>query len=178
VSIHRVIPLGGIALLLLVPGAARKEMSARLTTETASLFVYEPFTLRLEIESDAAPESPELPEVPDLAVTTIRRLPSDPAQRKHVFQIELISERDGILTIPPFAVRARGETALTSALRLQISKPRSASEMTLDVTVEPATLRVGQPATVTVTWSSEVSFKRCKQLLFEVPLVADRRCRV
>ena len=45
--------------------------------------------------------------MPDLAVTTIRRLPSDPAQRKHAFQIEMIAERDGVLTVPPFAVRAR-----------------------------------------------------------------------
>lgn len=177
-STRRSIPLGIVALLLLAPGAACAEISARLTTENASLFIYEPFTLRLEVESDAAPETPELPKVPDLAVTTIRRLPSDPAQRKHVFQIELISERDGILTIPPFAVRAEGETTLTSALRLQIRKPRSASEMTLEVNVEPATLRVGQPATVTVTWSSEVSFKRCKQLLFKFPLVTDKRCHV
>ncbi len=116
--------------------------------------------------------------MPDLAVTTVRRLPSDPAQRKHAFQIEMIAERDGILTVPPFAVRAGGETTLTSALRLQISAPRSATEMTLAVTVEPTTLRVGQPATVTVTWSSEVSFARCKQLLFEIPLLADERCHV
>jgi hypothetical protein len=170
--------LAAFFLLLLLPGAARAEISARLTTETASLFIYEPFTLRLDVASDAPPETPELPAVPDLAVTTIRRLPSDPAQRKHGFQIELISERDGILTIPPFAVRANGETTLTSALRLQIRKPRAASEMKLEVNVEPAALRVGQPATVTVTWSSEVSFKRCKQLLFEIPLLADKRCHV
>jgi hypothetical protein len=178
VSIRRVIPLGIVALLLLMAGAARAEISTRLTTETASLFIYEPFTLHLEVESDAPPETPELPAVPDLAVTTIRRLPSDPAQRKHGFQIELISERAGIVTIPPFAVRAEGEAMLTSALRLQIRKPRAANEMALEVNVEPTTLRVGQPATVTVTWSSEVLFKRCKQLLFEIPLVADRRCHV
>jgi len=178
VSIRRVIALGGVALLLLMPRAVRAEISARLTAESASLFIYEPFILRLEVESDASPETPELPEVPDLAVTTIRRLPSDPAQRKHGFQIELIAERDGILTIPPFAVRSEGETTMTSALRLQIRKPRAAAEMTLDVTVEPAALRVGQPATVTVTWTSEVSFKRCKQLRFEIPLLADERCHV
>ena len=182
-SIRRIIPLGpvallGVALLLLMPGAARAEIAVRLTPETASLFIYEPFTLRLEVESDAPPETPELPTVPDLAVTTVRRLPSDPAQRKHAFQIEMIAEREGILTVPPFAVRSRGETTLTSALRLRISAPRSATEMTLDVTVEPATLRVGQPATLTVTWSSAVSFARCKQLLFEIPLLADERCYV
>ncbi|MBW2278825.1 MAG: hypothetical protein JRF63_15135, partial [Deltaproteobacteria bacterium] len=136
-SIRRIIPMGVVALLLLMPGAACAEISVRLTAETASLFIYEPFTLRLEVESDAPPETPELPAVPDLAVTTVRRLPSDPAQRKHAFQIEMIAERDGILTVPPFAVRARGETTLTSALRLRISKPRSATEMTLAVTVEP-----------------------------------------
>ncbi len=166
-----------VALWLLMPPAARAEIAVRLTPETASLFIYEPFTLRLEVQSDAPPEAPELPAVPDLTVTTVRRLPSDPAQRKHAFQIEMIAERKGILTLPPFAVRARGETTLTSALRLRISEPRLATEMSLEVTVEPATLRVGQPATMTVTWSSAVSFARCRRLLFEIPLLADERCQ-
>ena len=81
-SIFRVIPLGVVGLLLLMPGAVRAEIAVRLTPETASLFIYEPFTLRLEVESDTPPETPELPAVPDLAVTTVRRLPSDPAQRQ------------------------------------------------------------------------------------------------
>lgn len=177
-SIRRIIPLGVIALSLLMPGAVRAEISVRLTTETSSLFIFEPFTLLLEVESDLPPETPELPAVPDLAVTTIRHLPSEPGQRKHAFQIEMIAERDGILTVPPFAVKASGETTLTPALRLQINAPRLATEMTLAVTIEPTTLRVGQPATVSVTWNSEVSFSRCKQLLFEFPLLADERCHV
>ncbi len=177
-SICRIIPPGVVALLLLMPGAARAEIAVRLTPETASLFIYEPFTLCLEVESDAPPETPELPTVPDLAVTAVRRLPADPAQRKHVFQIEMIAEREGTLIVPPFAVRANGQTTRTSALRLQIRKPRLATEMTLKITVEPTMLRVGQPATLTVTWSSAVSFARCKQLLFEIPLLADERCRV
>jgi hypothetical protein len=170
-------PLTLVAALLL-SAAARGEISARLTIETSSLFVYEPFTLLLEVDSDAPAETPEFPQLPDLAVTSIRRLPADAAQRKHSFQIELISERDGILTIPPFTVRAEGETARTSALRLRIRKPRAASEMSLEVNVEPVRLRVGQAATVTVTWSSAVSFTRCKQLQLEIPLLADPRCHV
>ncbi len=175
---RRILPPGLVALLVLMPGAARAEMSARLSSETASLFVYEPFTLRLEIESDEPPHTPELPAVPDLAVTAVRRLPSDPAQRKHAFEIEMIAERAGSLTVPPFAVRAKGETTLTSPLRLRISRPRLATEMSLAVTVEPTQLRVGQPATVTVTWTSGVSFVRCKQLRFEIPLLVDGRCHV
>ena len=137
-------------------------------------FIYEPFTLRLEVECDAPPETPELPTVPDLTVTTVRRLPADPAQRKYAFQIEMIAERDGILTVPPFAVRVRGETALTSALRLRISAPRSATEMTLEVTVEPTTLRVGQPATLTVTWSSGVPFAHVQAASFRNPASGRR----
>ena len=117
--------------------------------------------------------------MPDLAVTTVRRLPSDPAQRKHAFQIEMIAERDGILTIPPFAVRTKGETTLTPALRLRISSASLGHRDDFgESTVEPTTLRVGQPATLTVTWNSAVSFARCKQLLFEIPLLADERCHV
>ena len=176
-SIRRVILLGAFAMLLFL-SAARAEVAVRFAPETTSLFIYEPFTLRLDVESDTPPETPELPAVPDLAVTTVRRLPSDPTRRKHAFQFELIAERDGILTVPPFAVRADGETVLTSALRLRIRAPRPATEMDLAIAVEPATLRVGQPATVTVTWTSAVPFARCKQLLFELPLLTDTRCRL
>ena len=170
--------LGLVALFLLMPGTAGAEIAVRLAPESASLLIYEPFTLRLDVESDSAPETPELPTVPGLAVTTVRRLPPDPARRKYAFQIEMIAERDGVLTVPPFEVRAKGETAMTAALRLRISKPRPAAGMTLSVTVEPVTLRVGQPAAVTVTWTSETPFERCKQLRFEIPLLADERCHV
>ena len=108
-------------ILVFLTSAAQAQVAVRLAPEAASLFLYEPFTLRLELECDAPPETPELPAVPGLAVTTIRRLPPDPTRRKHAFQIGLIAERAGTLTVPPFAVRVAGETALTSALRLRIS---------------------------------------------------------
>jgi hypothetical protein len=165
-----------LALLLLTP-AADAEVALRFVPETASLFLYEPFTLRLEVESDAPPETPELPAVPDLAVVTVRRLPSDPARRLHVFQIELIAERSGTLMVPPFAVRVDEQPVMTSPLRLQIGVARPATEMTLAVAVEPSELRVGQAATMTVTWTSQVAFERCQQLFFEVPLLTDSRCQ-
>ena len=177
-STRRILMLGVVALLLSMPGAVRAEISARLSTEAASLFVYEPFTLRLVVESDAIPETPEVPAASGLTVTTVRRLAADPARRQHTFQIEMIAEQDGIVTLPPFVVRANEEAAWTSPLRLRISRPRQADEMSLEVAVEPTTLRVGQPATVTVTWSSTAAFARCKQLRFEIPLLADERCRV
>jgi hypothetical protein len=165
-----------LALLLVTP-MARAEVAVRFVPESASLFLYEPFTLRLEVESDVPPQTPELPAVPDLAVVTVRRLPADPARRLHVFQIELIAERGGTLTVPPFAVQVDGEPVMTSALRLRIGTPRPATEMALAIAVEPTSLRVGQPATVTVTWTSEVPFERCQQLLVEIPLLMDARCQ-
>ena len=66
-SFQRVVPPSAIALLLLMSAAVRAEMTVRLTPETASLFIYEPFTVRLDVESDARPETPELPAVPGLA---------------------------------------------------------------------------------------------------------------
>jgi hypothetical protein len=168
---------GTVIVLLQLAPAARAEVTVRFAPETASLFLYEPFTLRLEVESDAPPETPELPAVPDLAVVAVRRLPSDPVRRLHVFQIELIAERGGTLTVPPFAVQVGEESVLTSPLRLQIGVPRPAAEMALKVAVEPTTLRVGQPATVTVTWTSAVAFERCQQLLLEIPLLMDSRCQ-
>ena len=56
--------------------------------------------------------------------------------------------------------------------------PCLATEMALTIAVEPTALRVGQPAMVTVTWTSAVPFDRCKQLLLEIPLLADTRCQL
>lgn len=173
----RAIPLRVVALLLSVP-TARAEIAVHLAPDAATRFIHEPFALRLEVESDAPPETPDLPAVPGLSVVSMRRMPPDPARRKHAFQIALIAERDGVLTLPPFAVRAGGESASTSPLRLRVRAPRPAAEMGLEVTVEPTALRVGQPATVTVTWTSAVPFARCKQLLFKIPILADARCRI
>jgi len=166
------------AVVLLASPAAQAEIAVRLTVETASHFVNEPFTLRLEVESDSPPETPRLPDVPGLSVVGVRRLPSNAAARKHVFQIDLIAERDGLLVVPPFAVRVGAESAPTVALRLRVGKPRPATEMGLAITIEPAALRVGQPAIVTVTWTSATPFSRCKQLVWEIPLLADPRCQV
>ncbi len=52
-----------VFLLLFLPGVACAEISVRLSAESPSLFIYEPFTLSLEVESDIAPETPELPAV-------------------------------------------------------------------------------------------------------------------
>ncbi len=173
----RAILLPVVALgLLATPAVAG--IAVRLAPETATLFVHEPFALRLEVESDVPPETPDLPAVPGLTVVTIRRLPPEPARQEHAFRIALIAERDGVLTLPPFPVRAGGESAMAPPLRMRLRAPRRATEMELKVDVEPTELRVGQPATITVTWSSAVPFARCKQLLIEMPLVADERCRL
>ena len=174
----RIISFGFLVVWLFAPDAAHAEISAELSADAASLFIYEPFTLHLTVESDSAPDVPEIPRVADVAVTTIRRLPAEPTRRRHSFEIELISEREGMITIPPFLVRSKDGATMTAALRLRIRKPRAAAEMSLKINVEPTDLHVGQPATVTVEWTSRVSFKRCKQLQFEIPLLADRRCQV
>lgn len=162
---------------LLLP-AARGAVTVQLAPEAASLFVHEPFTLRLVVQSDSEPDRPELPAVPGLGVITIRRLPVAAARPQHGFQITLIAERDGIVTVPPFAVQADDETVWTPAVRLRINAPRPAAEMTLAVHIEPTALRVGQPALLTATWTSAVAFARCKQLAFEIPVLADERCQV
>lgn len=157
--------------------AARAELVLRFIPETASPFLHEPFTLRLEMESDGPPEAPALPSVPGIAVLAVHRLPADPARRLHAFQISLIAERGGAVVIPPFEVSADGERSLTPALRLLIRAPRPASGMTLSISVEPRELRVGEAATLTATWTSATPFSRCHQLHLEIPLLADPRCQ-
>ena len=76
-NIRRVIPLCAVALWLMPP-ALSAEGAVQVAPETASLFINEPFALRLEVESAAPPETPSLPAVPGLAVVATRLLPSAP----------------------------------------------------------------------------------------------------
>lgn len=175
-SSRRMIACSLVALLAMA-AVASGEIITRLGTETASLFVHEPFAARLEIECDNPPDRPVVPEVPGLAVISVRQLPVDRTRRSHAFEISFIAERDGALILPSFEVRAGAETAMTPALSLLVRAPRPATEMDLAITVEPAALRVGEPATVSVKWTSAVPFSRCHQVLLEIPLLADERCQ-
>ena len=51
-------------ILVFLTSAAQAQVAVRLAPEAASLFLYEPLPLRLELECDAPPETPELPAVP------------------------------------------------------------------------------------------------------------------
>jgi len=176
VSIRGLISLCAVVVGL-TPTVLRAEGAVRIAPEAASLFVHEPFALRLEVESEEPPQAPRLPSVTGLAVIAVRSLPPEAGSPMHRFEIGLIAEEPSLLVVPPFPVQVDGQTVWTSAVPLEILAPRPATEMTLAMTVQPAALRVGQPATVTMTWTSAVPLDRCKQLLLEIPLLADPRCQ-
>jgi hypothetical protein len=139
------------------------ELSVNLTPETARRFIYEPFTLLLETGS-AKTERPEIPAHGPLRVINV-----SPAENG--YRIEVLAEEPGTLTFPPVTVRTENETAQTAPLRLTVSAPRKADEMTLSAVLSSTSLFVDQPAQLDVIWESSVPFKHCQELLLEIPLL-------
>lgn len=142
---------------------ARAELTVTLKPETTSPFLYEPFTLLLEAEREIQP--PELPAGQGFTVTGLTPL------KPGSFRLELIPEQSGPLTLPPISVTDGKESNQTAPLRITVSAPRRADEMTLSATVSATRLYTDQPVKLTLTWSNSVSFKQCEELLFDIPLL-------
>jgi hypothetical protein len=136
----------------------------KLEPVEASRFVYEPFTLLLETPAEA-----DLPEVPSGNGYRVTGIYQEPGAGR--FHIELIAEEAGTLTLPPFTVRAGEEAIDTPLLRLAVSAPRPANEMSVDLALSATNLVVDQPVRLSVTWRSGVPFTRCQELLLGLPML-------
>lgn len=166
-------------LLLLLPFTAvllhAAEPVVRILPETASLFVYEPFLVRLEIggTGDKDPEIPEFPDAPGISFSTVRKGPvlKIGGENVRTLRLEIVPEREGLLTLPPLAIRIGDRTVESPPLRLNVMAPHQADGMDLRISLTPASVYVDQVADLTVTWSSSVFFARLKGLLFDLPLL-------
>ncbi len=148
------------------------EPTVRPVPETASMFVHEPLTLRLEIRG-GTPELPSLPETPGVAYSTARHSAPIMAGTEHVeiIRFEIVPERIGILTIPPITVRIDGKDIQSQPLRLNIMAPHPAAGMSLGISITPSKVFVDQAATLTVKWTSPVAFSQIKDLVLDLPLL-------
>jgi len=175
-------PIRMLLLFLGISGFLQaEEPVARVVPEAASIFVYEPFTVRLEITgAGKEPELPSFPQTPGLTVSTIRHSPPTKfgAQTVQVIRIELVPERAGILTIPPIGVRVGDRDIQSPPLRVDVLTPHRAEGMDLKVSITPTGIYVDQAAELTVTWSSRTPFSRLKGLFFELPLLGMKNIDV
>lgn len=138
------------------------ELTVTLEPTEASRFVYEPFSLLLTSDSDLT--RPEIPNGADYGVTGLTKTETG-------YRIELIAHEAGTLTLPPFAVIAGDERTQTPPLRLPITAPRHADEMSLSLTFSSTNPIAGEPVKLTVNWTSSVPFTRCQNLEFLLPLL-------
>jgi len=146
-------------------------MTVNLKPEEASRFIYEPFSLLLEVRSETAPEHPRVASGGGFTVTGV--MPLGGRENIHRFRIEIMSETAGPLTIPPITVKAGEESVATSPLRLTVSAPRLADGMTLTTEFDAESLYVDQPVTMSVSWKIPERFARCWELQMDLPLLRD-----
>ena len=147
--------------------SVQAELGVSLEPVEASRFVYEPFSLQLEITGGTA----KLPTVPSGAGYSITGVFQGPDSGNIL--IEIIAEEPGILTVPPFAVSTSNETIQTPLLRLPISAPRRAREMDLSIRFSATRLVVDQPVRMDVVWTSKVPFTRSYELQLDLPLLRN-----
>lgn len=166
--------LAGLMLLGFPGWICSAEPTIRPVSETASMFVHEPLTLRLEIRGAAGkPELPSFPDTPGIAYSTARHSPSIMVgtETVQIIRLEIVPEKSGILTIPPITVRIDGKDIQSQPLRLNIMAPHPADGMTLRISVSPSEIFVDQATTLTVTWTSPVAFPQIKDLTLDLPLL-------
>lgn len=160
-NIWRLGLLCGALWAALPAGAA---LSVHLTPQEASRFIYEPFSLLLQ--SDQSLQRPNVPDGPGYNVTEIREVPSG-------YQIELIANEAGTLTILPFAVTSDQEQAKTPVLRLPVGAPHPANQMRVAMAFSQTNTVVGEPIDVTITWETDVPFVQYQELQFAIPILND-----
>jgi hypothetical protein len=103
----------------------RAELSVSLKPEVESRFIYEPFTLLLDVNAKA-----DLPDIPPSGGFSVAGITAAAAgETNSSFRIEIVPEQSGVLTFPPFTVKAGDQTVQTPPLRLSVSAPRRATEM-------------------------------------------------
>lgn len=153
------------------------ELKVQMIPEGISHFVYEPVRVLVDLQGSDDAEIPVLPLGKGFSVVDIRKeVPADTAGIR--FQLELIPEETGWLTLPSFTIEAGSERIQTTALRFLVSEPQRAPNMSLTIEFSKQKLLVDQPVEMTVTWRSQAPFTHFMALELEIPILRDARWEV
>jgi len=177
-------------LLALVWGQAAlaQDLSAQALVDSQRVFVGEPFTLQIRVDGSESPEQPNLDSLDGLeaeslggqqassqSMTFVNGRMSREVHEGFVFNYRVRATRAGQLTIPSLTIRANNQTTRTQAIAIRAVPPEENDDVRLQVSLSDTDVYVGQPVTMTVTWSFA---NNIRNYTLSLPVLSDNRFAV
>ncbi len=173
-----------LASALFMASAARAaSIKANIAVERTDVFVGEPFIFQVQVEGSENPTQPDMSGLKDFTVeyqggrqnsstsiSIVNGRMTKNIKHGYVFSYSLLPQRAGGFTIPPIAVRAKGQTAFTDPVTINVQKPMESDDIKLKLHLSKNRCYVGEPITLTLTWclGSDV-----RGFNFSFPLLRD-----
>lgn len=131
------------ALAAAAPSLPAQTLLAQIQLGAHSVFVGEPFALRLRVVGNVRPGQPDVSLLRDFDVEYVGR-GADPSHRETIFRYVLRARRAGLLEIPPIAISGGGAKTKTAPARVGARPPENPRAYRLSVAPERETAYLGQ----------------------------------
>jgi len=178
-TIHILIKTSAAALLLAAGMLLAEEPApAPVVTVKAlseSRFVYEPFSLQIDVASDEETQRPVMADGKGYTVASISHGYRSPYNKKSMtsFRVEIVASEKGTLTIAPASIQVGERTLQTEPLRLVVDEPRRAAECSVEVSFGVTNLFVDQAVEMTVKWHSRTPLIQYQELVLDLPVLRN-----
>ncbi len=168
--------------------ASAEPISVQAQVDKQEVAVGESFLLQIKVDGDDSPSEPALSGLQDFTVqprgggqnnqesiTIINGKINRVSEHGYVFRYALTPKRDGILTIPAFAITAAGKTLLSQPITIKVSKPQLTDEFKLRQNLSETECYVGQPLVFSVVWYVN---RDIEEFQFLLPVFEDKRFEI
>ena len=164
-----------ISLFFAITSFSAAEPSIKVSVESESRFVHEPFVLKVDVISEKDTGRPSVADGAGYTVSSISQGRRLPYSRKDTttFRVEVVASQTGVITIAPVEVDAGGLLLKSAPLRLVVDEPHSADNMTLGAVFSQTNLYVNQAVEMTVQWQSKMPFIQYQELAFDLPVLRN-----
>jgi hypothetical protein len=144
---------------------------AQIQLGAQSVFVGEPFALRVRVVGNVRPGQPDVSLLRDFDVEYVGR-GADPSHRETIFRYVLRARRAGSLDIPPIAISGGGAKTKTAPARVEARPPENPRAYQLSVAPARETVYLGEQIAVNFEFEcgSDVA-----GMEFDAPFLKDPR---
>ena len=146
--------------------AAAQEISVRAAVESESVYMGQSFVYQIQVEGSDEVSQPDISPLQQLftveylggssnnsqSISIVNGRMERQVRRGYVFQYRLTPRTKGDVTIPAVAVKVKGQTFSTNAIRLGVNQPVETEDFKLRMSLSRGSAYIGEPVVLTVTW--------------------------
>ncbi|RJR30651.1 MAG: hypothetical protein C4574_02000 [Candidatus Latescibacterota bacterium] len=146
--------------------AAAQEISVRAAVESESVYMGQSFVYQIQVEGSDEVSQPDISPLQQLftveylggssnnsqSISIVNGRMERQVRRGYVFQYRLTPRTKGDVTIPAVAVKVKGQTFNTNAIRLGVNQPVETEDFKLRMSLSRGSAYIGEPVVLTVTW--------------------------